>query len=299
MLCVLSAGFFAAGATGASAQEFMSVEITPDVRSAGMASGTLALDATPFSPALNMAAVPLSDNRWSAAYGFTSWLGRDNLHSASGWGRIGKRHSLGASFRWLAREPMETTEDGVIYRTVKPRNMIADVGYACAIASSVSFGLGMRYIDTGPEEITLGRALAGNLSFQYREKGWRAALVLDNLGARLGRDGGAMRAILRAGAGYQHLFAGRHRLSCSLQADYRFMPRGDGYLQGGAGVEYAFTGWFAVRGGYHLGDRERSLGNYGSVGASLFLGPVSVDAAYLIITHPMGDIWHLGVGVEF
>ncbi len=287
---------------GLKAQSVTSVEINPDARSAGMASSTIASDANAFSIFDNMSAVSFADSRFALSYAYNTESGSTALHSVAGYYKLNSKHSLAIGVRYLDMEEYETTDDGIIYKTVSPYDAIADIGYAFAINGSLSVGANLRYVNS-----KLGTTAADAFGFDagvyYRRNAWSAALTVNNLGTKVdyGDGGDFMPAGVNAGGSYRFDFAEKHRITGTLQAGYRFLPESASYFGGGVGLEYTYNDMFALRGGYRMADDDsRSLlGNYASAGCGVYVGPVAVDFAWLFLSNASGNAWRISAGVRF
>ena len=119
-----------------------------------------------------------------------------------------------------------------------------------------------------------------------------------NIGKKL--DGQKLPARLGLG-GYnrpaiQHRkpFAGGSRLQLSAPSEIR-------HLQAGIGAEYNFLKYGVVRAGYHFGDKDKGVGNYGTLGCGINFWPIRADFSYALADKDcfMRRTWQLGVGIVF
>ena len=284
------------------AQSVPSVEITPDARAAGMAGASIAMDPTGFSIYSNTAGIVFSEENTAISYGFTNWFGDNYLHVASGYYKLNDRHAIGLGLRYYDGEKIENAN----YTKVNPFDLILDLAYAYRICDYMSASANVRYVNSRinkGEGIDRGEAFAFDLGFQFRKDNYSAALTLANLGTKVdyGFAKESMPASLNLGGAYKYEFLPKHQITGSLEGNYRFMPSGTTYIGGGIGAEYMYNNFVAVRGGYHLADKKKSPGNYGSLGCGVYLGPVLIDFSYLLTEHDsiLRDVWRVSLGVKF
>lgn len=97
--------------------------------------------------------------------------------------------------------------------------------------------------------------------------------------------------------GSLHLpFRPNHVLGIALDLGHQF--RG-GITGLAAGAEYTFFRHGVVRGGYHLGQKNKGAGNYASLGCGFIAGPVRCDAAWRFggnKFNPLNDTFLFSVG---
>lgn len=286
----------------AEAQSVSSVEITPDARTAGMGGASIALDPTGFSIYNNTAGIAFSEERTAMSYGFTNWFGGNYLHAASGFHRLNDKHAVALGLRYFDGEKIENSN----YTMVNPFDLILDLGYAYTICDYMSVSANARYVNSRinkGEGIDRGEALAFDLGFRFSKDNYSAALTVANLGTKVdyGYTKENMPANVNLGGAYKYEFLPSHRITGSIEGNYRFLPSGSTYVGGGIGAEYMYGNLVAVRGGYHIADDKKSAGNYGSLGCGVYLGPVAVDFSYLLTEHDsiLRDVWRVSVGVKF
>ncbi len=294
---------------GVRAQYVQSVEINPDARSAGMAKTTIAADATAFSVFDNVSAVAFSDFRFAASYAYAQELSKSNMHALGGYYRLNPKHGLALGFRYYNGGQYGSSQDGVIYTSIKPHDAIVDLGYSYSVNGFLSVGANLRYVNTMESDVA-ANAFGFDAGVYYRRNAFSAAFTVNNLGTKVdyGAGGDNMPASVNAGGSYRFNFARNHRLTGNLQLGYRFLPSSASYFGGGIGVEYTYNDMFSLRGGYRIGDRVRSLsllGNHATLGCGVYIGPFAVDFAWILLSKsseassPSGNVWRISAGVRF
>lgn len=290
------------------AQVVVSVGHETDARTAGFGGAGIALDANAFSLFRNTAAISFADSTrcMAASYGYTALFSDTRLHTVGGYYRLNKNHAFALGVRHYAADKIENTEDGLLKYTVKPYDLLIDLGYARRVNDVLGLSVNLRYIYSKLNEgqgIENGKTLALDMGIHFRKDAYSAALTVANLGKLIdyGSDEYRMPANVKAGGAYRYSFAGDHQITGSIEGGYNFLPSDFRFLSMGVGAEYMFRGMVAVRGGYHLASETRSTGNYGSVGCGVYIGPVVVDFAYMLAQKSsiMKDVWCLTAGVRF
>jgi len=89
-------------------------------------------------------------------------------------------------------------------------------------------------------------------------------------------------------------------LQVALDFNY-LLPSEIRHLQAGIGAEYNFLKYGVVRAGYHFGDKDKGIGNYGTLGCGINFWPIRADFSYALADKDcfMHRTWQLGVGIVF
>ena len=95
-------------------------------------------------------------------------------------------------------------------------------------------------------------------------------------------------------------FSIENRLQVALDFNY-LLPSEIRHLQAGVGAEYNFLKYGVVRAGYHFGDKDKGVGNYGTLGCGINFWPIRADFSYALADKDcfMRRTWQLGVGIVF
>lgn len=293
----------------AQAQDPASIGFQTDARSAGMGGAGIATDANALSLYRNTAAISFSESKVAASYSYVSLFNDANLHTVGGYYRLNERHAFTAGVRYFAPDKvynMVGGSDGTAYTSVQPYDLLIDLGYTQKVNDVLGLSANLRYVYSKLNEVPgfkTGKTLAMDLGMYFRKDAYSAALTVNNLGKLIdyGVEKYRMPANINLGGAYRYSLAADHQITGSVEGKYNFMPGDYCFFSGGAGAEYMFRKMVAVRGGYYLTSENKSTGNYGSVGCGVYVGPVTVDFAYLLTenTSIMKDVWYLTVGVKF
>lgn len=291
------------------AQFVASAGYETDARTLGFGGAGVALDANALSLYRNTAAIVFSDAdmKTAASYSYTPLFDDAKLHTAGGYYLFNEKQALAIGARYYTATEIENTDDGLTFQTVKPYDLLIDLGYAHKLNDVLSLSVNLRYIYSKINEgqsFENGNSLAMDLGLYFRKNEYSAALAVYNPGKLIdyGIDKFRMPANVKAGGAYRYSIAENHKLTTSIEGRYNFLPGDYTFFSGGAGLEYMFAGRVALRGGYHLASESKSAGNYGSVGAGVYLGPVVIDFAYLLTkseTSAMHKAWCITAGVRF
>ena len=95
-------------------------------------------------------------------------------------------------------------------------------------------------------------------------------------------------------------FSMENRLQVALDFNY-LLPSEIRQLQAGIGAEYNFLKYGVVRAGYHFGDKDKGVGNYGTLGCGINFWPIRADFSYALADKDcfMHRTWQLGIGIVF
>lgn len=289
-----------------NAQSVSSLEINPDARALGMAGASVALEANAFAAFSNTSAISFAPNSVAASYGYSDWYGNNKMHAVGSYFQLNNKHAVALGVRYLDGATIHNTEDGVTFSSVNPHDLMLDLGYAYRLNSTMSVSANMRYIDSKINEgpgIDNGRAFAMDFGFTFQKDAYSAGLSLNGLGTKVdyGFEKYRMPTRLLGGGAYTYTLASAHKFTGTIEGEYRFMPSDYSHLGGAAGLEYTYHNIFSLRGGYRVGDKEKSAGNYGVIGCGANLGFITADFAYVLAKHDclLKDVWQVSVGIKF
>ncbi|MCD8174103.1 MAG: PorV/PorQ family protein [Alistipes sp.] len=292
--------------TGLRAQPLASAGLSPDARSAGLAGASVAMDAHSMSVFSNMAAAGGSDLRTEAGYGFSSLGNSTYLHAFGSYFRIDDTHTIAVGARYYRPDKIYNTQDGIIFTTFRPYDLVIDLGYAYTLTRRLNLSANVRYARSELNEdndFKAASAVGIDLGLHYRTEYYTIAAAVTNAGTIL--DYGVakyrMPASVRVGGAYRWSPAEGHRLTGLAEVRYNIMPKDYTFPSGAVGAEYTYRDLVAVRGGYNVASETKAAGNYGSVGAGVYIGPVTADFAYNIADSdsPMRNVWRVSAGVRF
>ncbi|MCC8172876.1 MAG: PorV/PorQ family protein [Odoribacter sp.] len=270
------------------------LDITPDARSAGMGGTGVALPSETYSFYHNVASSMFSKDRGGLAYSYTPWMrevisGRI-LHSVGGFYKINNKQSIVAGFRHFSYDKIELSDEyGSLMEYLQPGEWSLDLGYSTLIIPDLSISLTGRYIhsDIGFED---DNAFAFDLGLFYQREMksmansfWSLGFQLANIGSKIkyGDIKNDLPGKLKLGGAVGLEFSEKHMLNGTLDLSYRLMPSDVTGIEFGMGAEYIFMQYGILRGGYHIADKDKSYGNYGTLGVGVNFHHLNADFSYL------------------
>lgn len=282
------------------------LELTPDAQSAGMAGVGLAItDNASTAIFHNVSTIAFSQEVMGAGYSYAN-INKDlSLHSASLFYRIGRegkhgfsvgfRHYKGADFIW---------QDGAKDHA---RAWNLEAAYFRNVAKNLSLSLTLRYLQAksfkdadskGTVGLDFGASYHRNMAILDEYASWTIGFQAANLGGKL--DGIKQPARLGLGGAVDLPFSMENRLQVALDLNY-LLPSEYRHLQAALGAEYNFLKYGVVRAGYHFGDKDKGVGNYGTLGCGINFWPIRADFSYALADKDcfMRRTWQLSVGVVF
>lgn len=275
------------------------LKITPDARSAGMGETGAAFADGAFAFFHNAAAGLFNERKSEIAYAYTPWM-RDKvsgsaLHTVGGYFKLGNKQGVFAGFRHFSYAAIDITdENGNVTDDFTPRDWALDVGYARKITKDLSMSLTFRYIssDMGKfDGADVAHACAFDLGLYYRHRAtfldsasWTVGLQLSNVGSRIKYVSTAydLPGKVNLGSSLQMPFSQDHKLRCALDFAYQFLPSGSDAWGIAFGTEYLFLQHFALRGGYHWGDKDKGEKSFGTLGCGIAFYHLQGDFSWLL-----------------
>lgn len=280
------------------------LELTPDAQSAGMAGTGLAITDNGSTAIFhNASTIIFSQETMGASYSYADINKDYAMHSASVFYKIGREgnHGFTVGFRHF-KEPELIAGD-----KFRPHIWDLEAGYFRHIAKNLSLSLTMRYLHakSWPEAdsknsvcFDLGATYYRNMALLDEMATWSIGFQAANIGKKL--DGQKLPARLGLGGAIDLPFSMENRLMVALDLNY-LLPSEIRHLQAGLGAEYNFLKYGVVRAGYHFGDKDKGVGNYGTVGAGINFWPIRADFSYALADKEsvMHQTWQLGIGIVF
>lgn len=306
-------------ATALNAQEILNtgaanfLTLPTDARSAAMAGSGVALSDNNSTLFHNAAAVFGSDtNKGGLSYSYTPWM-RDftedyKLHTISGFYKINSRHAVLAGFRYYGY-PSITASDG---SKLTPKEWALEVGYSYRIIDGLSVSATARYIMSslgaiddcdGASTFAFDVGAFYHHGFCGSQGDWSVAVQASNLGPKLSylTSDESLPALLKFGCAGKYAFSENHRLALTAELGYRMQPSDISATSFSGGAEYVLMDMFALRGGYHYGDKEKADYSYASAGAGVKLYGATVDFAWLFGDKDCSfrNSWFVSLGYRF
>lgn len=251
------------------AQEMASayfLELTPDAQSAGMAGTGLAITDNGSTAIFhNASTIAFSQEAMGASYSYADINKDCALHSASLFYRIGREgiHGFALGFRHF-KDPK--------IMDYRPRIWDLEAAYFRNVAKNLSLSLTFRYLQEKVAKeadskssvaLDFGATYYRNTDLLDGMASWSIGFQAANLGKKL--DGQKLPARLGLGGSVDLPFSMENRLQVALDFNY-LLPSEIRHLQAGIGAEYNFLKYGVVRAGYHFGDNDKGIGNYGTLG---------------------------------
>ena len=302
-----------------SAQEFINtgganfLTLPTDARSAAMAGSGTALSGN--SPVFHNAATVFGDDEshGGISYSYSPWM-RDfmedyKLHTVSGFYKLGSRHAVVAGFRYYGYPSLETSDGSKL----TPKEWAFDIGYSYRIIDGLSVSATLRYIKSllgAVDGFDGASTLAVDIGALYRRKldsggrgEWSVGAQVTNLGGKLSylSSDESLPASLKIGGAVKYHFSDIHRIAVAADFGYRFQPSDVSAASVSAGAEYILMEMFALRGGYHYGDKEKADYSFASAGAGVMLYGAKVDFCWLFGESDCAfrNSWFVTLGYSF
>ena len=189
----------------------------------------------------------------------------------------------------------------------RPRIWDLEAAYFRNVAKNLSLSLTFRYLQ---EKVAKEADSKSSVALDFGDTYYRNTDLLDgmaswsigfqaaNLGKKL--DGQKLPARLGLGGSVDLPFSVENRLQIALDFNY-LLPSEIRHLQAGIGAEYNFLKYGVVRAGYHFGDNDKGIGNYGTLGCGINFWPMRIDFSYALADKDclMHQTWQLGFGIVF
>lgn len=267
------------------AQSVSFVNYNNDARMAAMGNAGSVLPGA-FAVRNNAASIVMAEDVNSElGFSYLSW--QPNAVSASsidfaGFYKLGK-FGISAGINHTGFQAYDVTDEfGSIRESIKPSDLLAEIGVAYQIAPSLGLGVSVRYINSKLGDDAKGSTIGADISMVYRADKLHAGLSLSNLGGKIGygNEEYALPSRVKLGVAYELVDVDKHNLQAVADIGYQFVKEYDGAIVG-IGAEYLFNQMIAVRGGYHYADKAIGA-SHASIGAGVRVSVVGFDFAYLI-----------------
>lgn len=272
------------------------LELTPDAQSAGMAGTGLAVTDNGSTAIFhNASTIVFSQEVMGGSYSYADINKDFSMHSASVFYKIGRlgNHGFTAGFRRL-----KAPDSG-------PRIWDLEAAYFRNVAQNLSLSLTFRYLQEKVHKdadsnnavcFDLGATYHRSMSLLDEMASWSIGFQAANIGTKL--DGRKLPARLGLGGAIDLPFSMENRLQVALDFNY-LLPSEIRHLQASAGAEYNFLKYGVVRAGYHIGDKDKGTGNYGTLGCGINFWPIRADFSYALADKDclMHRTWMLGIGI--
>lgn len=295
------------GAQGMANALFL--ELTPDAQSAGMGGTGLAItDNASTAIFHNASTIAFSQEVMGATYSYADIGKGFSQHSASLFYRIGRegKHGFTVAFRDF-KEPNFPIGTGTNVADFRPHGWNVEAGYFRSITSNLSLSLTLKYLQARVSpNMNNKKTICGDFGASYHRNmsaldgsaSWTIGFQAANLGGTI--DGQKLPARLGLGGAVDLPFNMENSLQVAVDFNY-LLPSEYRQFQAGIGAEYSFLKYGVVRGGYHFGDKDKGVGNYGTLGCGINFWPMRADFSYALAGDEcfMRRTWQLSLGVVF
>lgn len=287
------------------------LELTPDAQSAGMGGTGLAITDNGSTAIFhNVSTIAFSEEAMGATYSYAN----TKEHSASLFYRIGRegKHGFTVGYRHFKAPKFDMEgelgmggEQGI--EDFYPHAWNLEAGYFRSISQNLALSLTLKYIqvkaypdsnDKSTVALDFGATYHRNMAILDEMASWTVGFQAANLGRKL--DGQKLPARLGLGGAVDLPFSMEHKLQVALDLNY-LLPSEYRHLQAGIGAEYSLLKYGVLRTGYHFGDKDKGVGNYGTLGCGVNFWPIRADFSYALASDHsfMHRTWQVSVGVAF
>lgn len=281
--------------------------LAPDAQSAGMGGTGLALINNGSTAIFhNASTIAFSQDVMGGTYSYADINKDFSQHSASLFYRIGREGKQGftVGFRHF-KEPKFDTGDGSGVPDFRPRAWSLEAGYFTRVTQDISLSLTLKYLQAKTNADSKN-ALCGDIGASYHKNmailnemaSWTIGFQAANIGGKL--NGQKLPTQLGLGGSVDLPFSMESELQVALDLNY-LLPSEYRHFQAGIGAEYSFLKYGVVRGGYHIGDKDKGVGSYGTLGCGIHFWPIRADFSYALANSDsfMHRTWQLSLGVVF
>lgn len=275
----------------------MFLEIQTDARSSAMGGVSSISESSVFGVFYNPSANLFAANKLGIG---ASLSARDNfkdmnLYSLGTYYNLSEKSGLSFGVRYFDLPKVDILgESNSINEKINPKEIALDVGYGHKLTNNLSLSISLKYInsDLGTYlDMKKGNAVAAGVGLTYVAPiknfdgaNWSLALAANNFGTKIKYNEAEyhLPSSVSAGTAVHLPFTKNHQFTGTINVRYRAFPSNFSTLEAGFGAEYNFYEYGFLRAGYHLGDDEKELGNFTTLGAGLNIKPIKLDFAYQV-----------------
>lgn len=258
---------------------------------------------TAFSAFGNVAAVPYSELKGDFAAGYSLWQpssAKTNVLVLGGAYSIRQKIGVALGVTYGMHPGYEIfTDQGTSKGTFSPSDMQIKAGFAWRFLPFLSAGVSLGYASSTLAQGVSYSAFLADVFLMSKFSGFKVALGVSGLGTAVTSASGqkfALPSALTLGLGHEAIFAQRHALDVSAEADYHFA----GAFAVSAGAAYTYDDMVSVKAGYRYGGNS-PVPSFASVGLGCRFFGVGLDLAYVIPTgkSPMANTLAVTLGYSF
>jgi len=279
------------------------LNLPTNANSLSKGDATIGSNANSFSYFSNSSAVAFSENRFAAGFSYGQWQPdyTDNtIMSFGAYYKLSNRFSLTAGYENFSYNTDIVTynDEGRQSDILSPKESSFGIGIVYRASENLSFGINAKNIssDLSSENAS---AFAVDLSASYKLNNIQIGIAATNLGGKIkyGNTEYDLPSAVKIGGMYSYKL-GENVLSANLEGDYWL---NDSSMSYGIGGEFAYKDFLFLRAGYHLGDEDKTIPSYGSVGIGAKYNCINIDFAYILAgsDSPLKNGLNISLGLSF
>lgn len=273
------------------------VNVTPDVRTSGMADAYTAMYGKGFSIYTNSASAALSDDDFAISASYSSWQPEmtDNNNFALGaFYKLSDRYTVALGFRG---QMMKTG----VFVGDKSTNLSVDASFGMHIIEGFAAAINLHFFYDMLMTGTQGIGGGADIDLMYSRKYFNVALSARNLGVMSYPSGTSMLPMdIRLG------YSGDYEvvddiLDITPAVDVNYLLNSS-TVTAGIGAEFEFIDMISLRGGYRFSADNSWWPSYATVGIGVEFFDFAIDAAYYIgtgVTDVLTNSFKVGLSYKF
>ena len=182
-----------------------------------------------------------------------------------------------------------------------PNEFVAGLGAAYAVMEDLSMSLMAKYVGSKLTSDVNAAAFCADFNALYRINGLTLGLLASNLGTKLKYSESSVAALpmlLKLGAKNEFVFTDKIGLSAGLEGGC-IAQSGQNSITASAGLALKMLDMISVMAGYHFSSNSKLDPSYASAGLGFDIKGISISAAYLISSAPIGNTLGASLGYRF
>lgn len=182
-----------------------------------------------------------------------------------------------------------------------PAEFVAGLGAAYAVTEDFSMSLMAKYVSSKLTPEMNAGAFCADFNALYRINGLTFGLLASNLGTKLkysDSSAAALPMLVKLGAENEFVFNDKIGLSVGIEAGC-IAQSGQNSVVASAGVALKMLNMISVMAGYHFSSNSKLEPSYASAGLGFDIKGISISAAYLISSAPIGNTLGVSLGFRF
>lgn len=183
----------------------------------------------------------------------------------------------------------------------KPSEFVAGLGAAYAVTEDLSMSLMAKFVSSKLTPEAGAGAFCADFNALYRIKGLTLGLQASNLGTKLKyseSSAAALPMLVKLGAENEFVFSDKLGLTAGVEAGC-MAQAGQNSIVASVGVDFKILDMISVMAGYHFSSNAKLAPSYASAGLGFGIKGISISAAYLISSAPIGNTLGVSLGYSF